>query len=181
MHYYIFETAFGYCGIGWHAHGIRHLMLPEASVQSVEFRIRQLDAKPVFANPSGTSADIVAATERYFAGEKEVFQLAALDLSDMSPFNKAVYTALIEVSYGQTTTYGALAKMAGYPDAARGAGAALGANPLPLLIPCHRVVSTGGKLGGFSAPGGKLTKQKMLMLEQASLPADNPAQTSFTF
>ena len=181
MPHHVFETAFGYCGIVWHGDGVRHFMLPEPSYERVDMRARRYAANSAHALPSGKIAEIVAAAKRYFAGEREDFQDAALDLAGAASFNRAIYNALLQIPYGATTTYGALAAEAGFPGAARETGAALGANPLPLLIPCHRVLGAGGQLGGFSAPGGKATKQKMLALEHATPPADDPAQTSFTF
>ena len=86
------------------------------------------------------------------------------------------------VGWGQTTTYGALAKEVGVgPEAARDVGQAMAKNPVPLIIPCHRVLAAGGKLGGFSAPGGSATKQRMLELEGVSLEPPPPPQQTLGF
>jgi methylated-DNA-[protein]-cysteine S-methyltransferase len=93
----------------------------------------------------------------------------------------AIYDAARKLGYGETTTYGELAKRAGQPGLPRETGAALGANPVPLVIPCHRILAAGGKIGGFSAPGGSATKEKMLAMEGVRVGPPPPAQVSFGF
>ena len=108
----------------------------------------------------------VDAAKRYFEGEQIDFSDLQLDLGGQDEFFKQIYAAARRVGWGQTTTYGALAKQVGVgPEAARDVGQAMAKNPVPLIIPCHRVLAAGGKLGGFSAPGGSATKQRMLELE----------------
>lgn len=86
-----------------------------------------------------------------------------LDIRTGSDFQRRVWNALREIPMGQTKTYGAIARQVGEPDATQAVGAACGANPIPLLIPCHRVVASGGKLGGFS--GGLAWKKRLLAIE----------------
>ena len=90
-----------------------------------------------------------------------------LDLTGQDDFYREIYAAARRISYGETTTYGTLAKAIGRTDweAAREVGQAMAKNPVALIIPCHRVLAAGGKIGGFSAPGGAETKAKMLELE----------------
>ncbi len=86
------------------------------------------------------------------------------------------------LGWGETTTYGALARALGAgPEAARDVGQAMAHNPVPLIIPCHRVLAAGGKLGGFSAPGGAGTKRRMLEMEGVALAAEAPGQRAFAF
>jgi methylated-DNA-[protein]-cysteine S-methyltransferase len=110
----------------------------------------------------------------YFDGEVIDFSDVALDMGRASAFNAKVYTALRKVGWGQTTTYGALARTLGDPHAARAIGAAMGKNPWPLIVPCHRVLAASGKIGGFSAYGGRATKRHMLQLERADTDGTAP-------
>lgn len=179
--HHVFETAFGFCGIGWTERGIARFMLPvatrEAAGQAMAARLPGARA----AAPCGAAAAVVDAAMRYFAGEREDFSATELDLHGVDPFRRAIYRAALRLGYGETTTYGALAAQAGFPQAARETGLALGRNPVPLLVPCHRVLAAGGKIGGFSAPGGTKTKRRMLALERAVPPDGEPAQASFSF
>jgi methylated-DNA-[protein]-cysteine S-methyltransferase len=103
----------------------------------------------------------------YFAGQREKF---TLDLApDGTAFQRSVWAALLDIPYGQVVTYGELAKRIGQPKAARAVGAANGANPIPVLIPCHRVIAAGGELGGYT--GGLQIKQSLLEIEGQRLAA----------
>lgn len=181
MHHHVFETAFGFCGIAWTARGISRFMLPVEAADLLEESFAKYFPHSLASQPWDAVAGAVTAAQRYFAGEREDFAAFPLDLSGVDAFRRAIYQAARRLVYAQTSTYGALAAEAGFPDAARQTGMALGRNPIPLMVPCHRVVATGGKLGGFSAPGGTLTKQKMLALERAAPPEAIPAQASFSF
>ena len=109
----------------------------------------------------------------YFLGRKVRFR-APLDLTLLTPFARKVLTALARLPYGRTITYGQLAKRIGAPNAARAVGSVLARNPLPLIIPCHRVLTCTGGLGGFSAPAGPNLKRRLLALENIPpLPATN--------
>ena len=87
------------------------------------------------------------------------FSSVAVDLEGVDLFRRAIYQAARKLGFGQTTTYGGLADAAGQPGKARETGEALGRNPVPIIVPCHRIVAAGGKIGGFSAPGGSATKK----------------------
>jgi methylated-DNA-[protein]-cysteine S-methyltransferase len=100
------------------------------------------------------------------AGEPRDLRGAPLDESAIDPFRRRVYAVTREVAPGTTATYGEIARSIGAPDAARAVGAALGANPFPIVVPCHRVLAAGGALHGFSAPGGIATKRRMLEIER---------------
>ncbi len=178
-HYLIFETAGGFCGIAWNANGIVRFQLPAKSAAATEqiLRRRLPGAEP--AKPTPDVFEAVAAVKRYFAGEATDFSGIKLDLSGQDAFFKAIYEAARRVGWGRTTTYGALAKELGAgPEAARDVGQAMAKNPVALIIPCHRVLAAGGKIGGFSAPGGSSAKLRMLELEGVHVGPEQPAQQS---
>lgn len=162
-HYHLFETKLGICGIAWSDDGIVRFRLPDADRARAEKQF--VTAKPEMPPPR--IAAVVAQAERYFAGERIDFTSIVLDLSGVDPSRRSIYDALRQVGFGATVTYGELAKRAGVnaPQAAQDVGVAMARNPVPLIIPCHRVLAAGGKLGGFSAPGRTETKEKMLALE----------------
>jgi methylated-DNA-[protein]-cysteine S-methyltransferase len=129
--------------------------------------------------PTTEVTEAVAAVKRYFEGERIEFSDVRLDLEDQEEFFKRIYAATRRVGWGHTTTYGTLAKALGAgPEAARDVGAAMAKNPVPLIIPCHRVLAAGGKVGGFSAPGGSAAKIRMLELEGVHVDPPGPAQRS---
>ncbi len=181
-HYAIFDTAAGHCGIAWTAHGITRFQLPGQSRDETE---RLLKRRLTHAEPGNLPQEIQSVIDsvvRYFAGEAVDFSAVAVDLDGHEAFFKDIYAALRHVGWGQTTTYGALAKQLGAgPEAARDVGVAMARNPVALIIPCHRCLAAGGKLGGFSAPGGSDTKLKMLELEGVNLAPPPPAQQAFDF
>jgi methylated-DNA-[protein]-cysteine S-methyltransferase len=179
--YLVLETAAGFCGIAWSGEGIARFQLPAMSAAAAErLLLRRLpDAQPDAPTPE--VAEAVAAVVRYFAGGETDFSGIRLDLDGQDPFFTQVYSALRKVGWGQTTTYGALATQLGLgPEAARDVGQAMARNPVALIIPCHRVLAAGGKLGGFSAPGGAATKIRMLALEGIRVEPE-PAQQTFGF
>jgi methylated-DNA-[protein]-cysteine S-methyltransferase len=166
MHYHIFETARGFCAIAWSDTGIARFRLPEASARATERGLLRRVPDATLAEPPPVVAEFVAAAQRYFAGERVEFPDAALDLGDADALFLRIYAAARRLRWGETTTYGALAKTLGDDwELARDVGQAMAKNPIPLIIPCHRVLAAGGKIGGFSAPGGSATKLKMLEME----------------
>ena len=181
-HYLIFETAGGFCGIAWNEVGITHFQLPTRSAEATERNLlrRMPGVKPGTPTPEVTEA--VAAVKRYFEGEETDFSGFKLDLGEQDPFFERIYQAARQVGWGRTTTYGALAKELGAgPEAARDVGQAMARNPVALIIPCHRVLAAGGKIGGFSAPGGSGAKIRMLALEGVRAEPPRPTQRSFAF
>jgi methylated-DNA-[protein]-cysteine S-methyltransferase len=163
-HYHVFETKLGFAGIAWSDDGIVRFRLPDPDRDAA---CKAIAAKGEEAEPPPAIDEIVAHAQRYFSGERIDFSNIGLDLSSIDPLRRSIYDALRQVSFGQTVTYGELAKRAGVtaPQAAQEVGVAMARNPVPLIIPCHRVLAAGGKLGGFSAPGRTETKEKMLALE----------------
>ena len=164
MPYHVFETELGICAIAWSDDGVTRFRLPDADREAAE---RQLKGKGEAQTPPAPVAATVAEAKRYFAGERIDFSSIALDLSGVDPFRRMIYDALRKVGFGETVTYGELAKRAGAdaPQVAQDVGVAMARNPVPLIIPCHRVLAAGGKLGGFSAPGRTQAKERMLALE----------------
>jgi methylated-DNA-[protein]-cysteine S-methyltransferase len=182
QHYLIFETAGGYCGIAWNDVGITRFQLPASSAEATERNMlcRVPGAEP--GTPTPEVAEAVAAVKRYFDGEETDFSRFTLDLGQQDPFFEQIYAAARQIGWGQTTTYGTLAKELGAgPEAARDVGQAMAKNPVALIIPCHRVLAAGGKVGGFSAPGGSTAKARMLELEGVNVAPPPPAQQSFGF
>jgi len=163
-HYHLFETKLGFAGIGWSADGITRFRLPDPDSEAAA---RQFKGKTFSQSPPPHVAAVVGEAKRYFAGERIDFAQTGLDLAGVDQFRRTIYDALRNVPFGETVTYGELAKRAGVnaPQAAQDVGVAMARNPVPLIIPCHRVLAAGGKLGGFSAPGRTETKERMLALE----------------
>ena len=181
-HYAVFETAGGFCGIAWSGTGIVRFQLPTHGADAAERALLRRVPGAAHTAPPAKVGEIIAAAQRYFAGETVDFSDVQVDLAGQVDFFRRIYTALRRVGYGQTTTYGALAKELGAgPEAARDVGQAMATNPVPLIIPCHRVLAAGGKVGGFSAPGGAASKIRMLELEGVRVSPPEPAQRSLGF
>jgi methylated-DNA-[protein]-cysteine S-methyltransferase len=182
QHYQVFETAFGFCAIAWSDSGVTRFLLPTKSAEAADrlMRRRAKEAEPG-SSPPGI-AEVVAAARRYFTGEETDFGDVRLDLDGQDAFFRRIYDAARRVGWGRSTTYGALAKEVGAgPEAARDVGQAMARNPTPLIVPCHRVLAAGGRIGGFSAPGGAETKIRMLELEGVHIGPPEAAQQSFKF
>jgi methylated-DNA-[protein]-cysteine S-methyltransferase len=180
--YVIFETAAGFCGIAWNGVGITRFQLPTKRAQATERLLlrRTPGARP--GAPIAQIAEAIAAVQRYFAGEETDFSRFTVDLGRQEPFFEQIYAAARRVGWGCTTTYGGLARELGAgPEAARDVGQAMATNPVALFIPCHRVLAAGGKVGGFSAPGGSAAKIRMLELEGVDVRPLKPAQGAFGF
>lgn len=175
--YQVFATACGFCAIAWSRGGITRFQLPTSSAEATERLARRRTPAATPGTPPPDIAKIIDAARRYFAGETVDFSDVPLDLEGQAEFFRQVYAALRRVGWGRTTTYGTLAKELGAgPEAARDVGEAMARNPVPLIIPCHRVLAAGGRLGGFSAPGGTTTKRRMLELEGVHVSPPQPVQ-----
>jgi methylated-DNA-[protein]-cysteine S-methyltransferase len=178
MAWTLFETKLGTCGVAWSDAGLRALQLPEATRE--ETRARLLERTPAAgarASARETPAAVaraIALVQRHLGGEPQDFKDVPLDLSGLTPFRAEVYRALQQVPAGSTTTYGGLARAVGSAGAARAVGRAMATNPLPILVPCHRVLAADSGAGGFSAYGGLVTKEKILAAEGRRL-SDAPA------
>jgi methylated-DNA-[protein]-cysteine S-methyltransferase len=171
-HYTLFDTAIGVCAIAWNVRGLTHFRLPGPSRAALEARIQKRSGTRSDHPPAPIKA-LIADVQRYLAGEEVDFSSVPVDLSALSEFQQELYQSLRGVGWGHTTTYGELALALGCPDA-REVGQAMGKNPVPIIVPCHRVLAAGGKIGGFSAPGGAVTKEKLLALEGVHLTGGTP-------
>jgi methylated-DNA-[protein]-cysteine S-methyltransferase len=165
--YAFFETPLGLCVIVWNARGIAGTQLPDAGRGAA---VRALQRRFPDAHSARPPPAIAAATARIaaaLAGAKDDFADLALDWRSASAFERAVYREAQAIPAGETVTYGWLAERLGDPGQARAVGQALGRNPWPIVVPCHRITAADGKMGGFSAPGGRATKLKLLEIEGA--------------
>lgn len=182
QHYHVFESAMGFCAIAWSDAGVARFQLPTKTAEAASRSMRRRAFGAEAGTPPEEVAAVVEAAKRYFAGEDMDFSQVRLDLAGQSAFFAQIYGALRRVGWGRTTTYGALAKEVGADrEGARDVGEAMARNPAPLIVPCHRVLAAGGKIGGFSAPGGSKTKARMLELEGVRVGPLEEAQQSFSF
>lgn len=149
-----FTTAVGPCGVRWGEAGITRVALLGA---------RRLGRDV----PSPAVREAIDGMVALLDGEPVDLRAVVLDEDGLDAFRRAVYAATREIGPGAVATYGEIARAIGKPDAARAVGAALGANPFPIVVPCHRVLAADGALHGFSAPGGTATKRRMLEIERA--------------
>ena len=172
MHYCVFKSAIGTCGLAWSEAGLTRFQLPEASPEATERRLRGgTDGPTQQPPPPPAIARAISDLQRYFAGEKVDFTCIDVDLTGVPPFYVRVYAIARGIGWGETATYGELAARAGSPGAARGVGQALSRNPVAVIIPCHRILASGNKVGGFSAFGGTVSKERLLALEDVRLGA----------
>ncbi len=161
----LFDTAIGRCGIAWGEHGVAGVQLPEAG--EAETRARMLHRFPA-AGETAPPPEVQKAVERIVAllrGEAGDLAEVTLDMNEVPAFHRRVYDVARTIPPGKTLSYGDIAARLGAPGAARAVGQALGRNPFPIVVPCHRVLAAGGKIGGFSAQGGVVTKRRMLAIE----------------
>ncbi len=163
----IFDTAIGRCGIVWGARGINGVQLPMGSEDKTRTRIRQVHGEIAEAPPPAGVQRAIDGIVELLAGKPNDLPDVVLDLDGVPAFNRGVYDIARGIPPGQTLTYGDIAKKLGGVELSRDVGQALGRNPCPIVVPCHRVLAAGGKPGGFSANGGVVTKLKMLAIEGA--------------
>ncbi len=160
MEYFTLNTDMGWIAILGSERGLAGVTLPQQSAQEA---LKLLGAMANHATPSPNRfRDIAKRLKAYFGGHKVLFP-DELDLSLATPFQRKVWQTTRLIPYGETRSYSWLAKEIGKPKAVRAIGQALGRNPLPIIIPCHRVISSNSKLGGFS--GGLEIKRQLLSLE----------------
>jgi methylated-DNA-[protein]-cysteine S-methyltransferase len=168
----IFQTAIGPCGIAWNEHGIAGVQLPERSESQLRARLGRHFPDAAEAAPSADVQHAIDAIVALLAGTPSDLSFIPLDMDRVPDFHRRVYQVARGIQPGSTMSYGEIATRLGTRDA-RAVGQALGQNPFPIVVPCHRVVAAGGKPGGFSAPGGVNTKLRLLAIEGA------PHQLSF--
>jgi len=174
-HTLIFDTAFGRCAIAWHDAGLTAVRLPDEDRYLRAALARQAPTAQAWPDDQalpGWVADAVRDICRLLAGEPQDLKHIRLDWRATGEFERRVYAATQALPPGHTCTYGELALAIQEPAAMRAVGHALGINPWPLVVPCHRVTAAGGRLGGFSAPGGNETKRQLLVLEAGMVRRD---------
>ncbi len=163
----LFDTAIGRCGLAWSPVGVSAVQLPEPTDAGVRTRLRRRAGDAPEGAPPPDIAAWVTDIQALLAGEPRDLQHIKLDLGRTPPFHQRVYAVARTIPPGVTRTYGEIAAAVGDASAARAVGQAMGKNPCPIIVPCHRVLAAGGKTGGFSAPGGVDTKMRMLTIERA--------------
>lgn len=173
----LFDTAIGRCGIAWGRGGIRGIQLPEQTEAATLARIARRGLSSCEQLPPTEARQAVEAIVAHLNGEQIDLGALRLDRDGVAPFQRKVYEAVRSIPAGSTLTYGQVAARLNAPGAARAVGQALGRNPFPIVVPCHRVVAASG-LGGFSATGGATTKRRLLSLE--GFTSTGPAKTQAT-
>ena len=163
----LFDTAIGRCGIAWSGRGILAVQLPEANEPKTRARLVRCLPQAREAPPPAGIGRAIEAIAALLRGEPSDLATVALDMGGVPPFHRRVYEVARKIPPGATASYGEIAAQLGAPRAARAVGQALGRNPFPVLVPCHRVLAAGGKPGGFSANGGVATKLRLLAIEAA--------------
>lgn len=165
----IFDTAIGPCGIVWGERGISGVQLPMGSEDKTRKRIRQRHGDIPEVEPAAEVRHAIDAIKELLMGKPNDLSGIVLDLDGVPEFNRGVYDIARTIPPGKTMTYGDVAKKLGGVELSRDVGQALGRNPCPIVVPCHRVLAAGNKPGGFSANGGVVTKLKMLQIEGAAV------------
>ena len=169
--FFLFNTPLGRCALVWRGEAIIGASLPERDDEAMRRSLARRFPGTVEAEPPGFVRAVAGRIARHFAGDSQDFADVPFGLT-ASVFEKAVYAAALAIPCGETRTYGELARAVGQPQAAQAVGIALGRNPVPILVPCHRILAGGGRSGGFSAPGGVATKFRILEIEGARLPGE---------
>jgi methylated-DNA-[protein]-cysteine S-methyltransferase len=163
----LFDTAIGTCGIAWNGRGVAGVQLPEGSPHETRARLRRRFAEAREAPPPAPVQRAIDGVIALLRGEPSELGSVTLDMDGVPPFHRRVYEVARTIPPGATLSYGEVAARMGEPGAARDVGQALGQNPFPIIVPCHRVLAANGKVGGFSARGGVRTKLRLISSERA--------------
>jgi methylated-DNA-[protein]-cysteine S-methyltransferase len=169
----LFATPIGGCGIVWSGRGVVGVQLPERSTRATRARVLRRFPSAREGLPPAQVQAVIDGIVALLEGKPQAFDHVVLDLDGVAEFNRRVYQITRGIPPGATLSYGALAERLGDRTLARDAAQALAENPVPIIVPCHRVVAADGKAGGFSAPGGVRTKLRLLSIEGAQT-ADEP-------
>ncbi|HEX8640339.1 MAG TPA: methylated-DNA--[protein]-cysteine S-methyltransferase [Allosphingosinicella sp.] len=161
-----FATPLGSCGIAWSGDALVGIQLPTPD-ETTRVWISRCRPQAIEAAPPAWVAEVTARVQRLLAGAADDLADVPLDFSAITAFDVEVYRQARRIQPGYTCTYGELAERIGAVGQARAVGQALGRNPWPIIVPCHRVTAADGRTGGFSAPGGRTTKLRLLELEGA--------------
>ncbi|MFF0493825.1 methylated-DNA--[protein]-cysteine S-methyltransferase [Nocardia sp. NPDC003482] len=164
----LFDTAIGPCALVWTDAGVVRFLLPESTPEATRAAaLRRHRGRAVReTEPTGVIADAVAQARAHLTGALHDLRAIPLDHSGIPEFDRAVYRVTRAIDPGRTLSYGQVAARIGHPHAAQAVGQTLGRNPIPLIVPCHRVLAADHALHGFSAPGGLTTKERLLEIER---------------
>ena len=169
LEFTLFDTPVGRCGIVWGHRGVAGVQLPERSIGATQARLQRRYPDARETAPPAHIRDVIKGIEGLLRGEARDFSTVTLDLDGVTPFQQRVYAVARTIPAGATLSYGEIATRLGDRSAARDVGEAMGQNPFPIIVPCHRVLAAGGKVGGFSAAGGVTTKLRLLEIEGAQV------------
>ena len=167
MNFALFDTAIGTCAVVWSARGLRGVQLPLSAVTATRAAVAKRYPSAVEATPPANIQHALGGIVALLNGERRDLRDIVIDDEATPEFNRRIYAIVRQVPPGETITYGEIAERLGDKLLAREVGTAMGQNPCPVVMPCHRVLAAGGKMGGFSAPGGVVTKLKLLTIEGA--------------
>jgi methylated-DNA-[protein]-cysteine S-methyltransferase len=151
-----FQTSYGIGLVAATASGVCRVELPSPD---------QLPDIATVYHSSALACRAAELLEHYFKGERIDFAQLPVDLHGLTSFQQQILSLAMQIPYGRVVSYGCLAQQAGYPGASRAVGGAMAANPIPIIVPCHRVVAASGALTGYSGPGGIVMKKNLLSLE----------------
>jgi methylated-DNA-[protein]-cysteine S-methyltransferase len=163
----LFDTQIGPCGIAWGDRGVIAVQLPEGDEAKTRARLLRRCPHAREAAPPAAVQDAIEGIISLLRGERHDLSAIALDMDGLPSFDRRVYEVARTIAPGATLSYGEISARLGARDLAREVGQALGRNPFPIIVPCHRVLAAGGKAGGFSANGGITTKLRLLTIERA--------------
>jgi methylated-DNA-[protein]-cysteine S-methyltransferase len=166
----IFETACGWMGLVGQGETVQHLKLGYDNAADLRDDLAEIELYGEFRRESDWSPELREKLQAFAAGQRVSFAGVRCDLPQQTEFQRKVVQHVRKIHYGHVASYGEVAQAVGCPGAARAVGTVMSSNCVPIIIPCHRVVAAGGKLGGYSAPRGIELKQWLLELEKAKLP-----------
>jgi methylated-DNA-[protein]-cysteine S-methyltransferase len=164
-----FDTAVGCCAVAWRGDLVVGTWLPGTTPAATRRAVLRRHPDAEEATPVPPAAHAIDGVTRLLAGEEVDLRDVPLDMTGVPAFQQQVYAVIRALPRGVTMTYGEIAAKLGAPGGAQAVGQAMGHNPFPIVVPCHRVLAAGGANGGFSAPGGVDTKLKLLAIEGATL------------
>ena len=163
----LFETPIGPCAIAWSAAGVAGVQLPEADLEQTRRRAQRRFGAGSEASPPENVRQAIDEIVALLSGTPAELGSVTLDMEGIGAFERLVYDSARRIAPGRTQTYGEIAAGLGDPALARAVGQALGRNPFAVVVPCHRVLAADGRIGGFSAGGGTITKRRLLLIEGA--------------
>jgi methylated-DNA-[protein]-cysteine S-methyltransferase len=165
----LFATPIGCCGLAWGDGGVVGVQLPQANPARTQARLSGRFPDAAHVAPPAHIAHVVTSIKALLMGEPVDLTFVVLDEDGLAAFDRAAYAIARGTPPGATITYGEIAARIGDAGAACAVGRAMGANPFPIIVPCHRVLGADGRMGGFSASGGVAAKARLLSIERARI------------